>query len=267
MDHLQIPIGTDYTNWRRRCNERMNRLKKSKLPTLDSPSEPREFSREKKFPSRELYESVESKNIDMFIDVLEKLISLEKNLSLSAVFDQVTIAGDSLLHLAAHFGAQKIAELIACHFPELITKRNIKGDTPLHVAARAKSSNVIELILSQHAAEKSNSLQSNDENKKLTRFKNEYKNTALHEATYSNHFESVSRLFLADKPVAHHLNKSGESPLFIAVIYSKKKIVDRLLEASLPGKPFPQIYGFSPLHAAIFKRDSGAYLIPILPYF
>ena len=89
----------------------------------------------------------------MFIDVLEKLlISLEKNLNLFAVFDQVTIAGDSLLHLAVHFGAQKIAELIACHFPELITKRNIKGDTPLHVAARAKSSNIIELILSQHAA-------------------------------------------------------------------------------------------------------------------
>ena len=143
MDHQQIPIDTS-------CNERMEKLKNSKLSTLDSPSEPREeLSKETEFLSRELYESVESKNTERFIDVLEKITSSERNLSLSAIFDQITSAGDSSLHLAAYFGAEEIGELIACHFPKLLTKRNIKGDTPLHVAARTNSSNVIKLILYQ----------------------------------------------------------------------------------------------------------------------
>ncbi|KAF7837035.1 Protein ACCELERATED CELL DEATH 6 [Senna tora] len=68
---------------------------------------------------------------------------------------------------------QTLAELIAHHFPQLLSKKNIKGDTPLHVAARAKSSGVIRAILSH----KDHIAQEQDE--KLTELGNAYGNTRL----------------------------------------------------------------------------------------
>ena len=196
----------------------------------------------------------------MFVDKLEEIF-VERKLSLSIILDQVTPhTGDSLLHVAAYFGAEEIGELIAYHFPELLTKRNVKGDTPLHVAARAKNPNVVKMILSVKLPSTSEgvNLLKNEDNE-LTRLKNEYGNTALHEAVYTNHFETASHLFEADKAVAHHLNKSGKSALYIAVINSNREILFLLLSAPFVDRPLS--HGISPLHAAISKRDSGVYYI------
>ncbi|KAF7821157.1 protein ACCELERATED CELL DEATH 6 [Senna tora] len=114
---------------------------------------------------------------DRFVDVLEQLCS-ERKLVLLAIFEQVTRAGDSLLHEAAYFKTSNL------------TKTNNKGDTPFHVATRAKTS-------------------------ALT---NECGNTPLHEAVKSKHFEGANLLLNADKCVAHYLNKSDDSPLYLAAL-------------------------------------------------
>ena len=252
-DHLQLSMEANDAAWRERCNEKMGTLRKTQISASHSAGILQEqLSFEKKFMILELCTCVKDKNADRFVDKL-KDISDKTNLSLANILDQVTHTGDSLLHMAAHFGAEEIGELIACHFPELLTKRNVKGDTPLHVAARAKNPNVVRMILSQYDAVNS----MGNEDNKLTRLENEHGNTALHEAVYTNHFETVSHLFEADKAVAHHLNKSGKSALHIAVVNLNKGILYLLLEASFVDKPLAQHHGISPLHAAISKKDSG----------
>lgn len=190
------------------------------------------------------------------MDVLEQLCS--KKLPLSAIFDQVTPAGDSLLHEAAYFGKAEIAERIGHHFPELLTRTNIKGDTPHHVAARGGSAGVIKLILSQYAAHRSTSSRENNKDEEITRMSNEYGNTALHEAVGSKDVERVTVLFEADKYVTHYLNKSDISPLYLAILSSSKDTVNIMLEAPFPDdKPLPKCHGNSPLHTAIYTKNTG----------
>lgn len=253
---LQIPLEANEAESRR---QRMETLK-AKVFSGQDPQSQRRLLQEELFGEKnseifELRKSVRYGNVDKFVDVLEQLSS-KKKLALSVMFEQVTPAGDSLLHEAAYFGRARIAELIAHHFPHLLTKTNIDGDTPLHVAARSKSSSVIKVILSQYEAAHAHNYSSSPDI--ITRLTNEYGNTALHEAAGSKHVEAVSLLFEADKCVAHYLNKSQKSPLYMAVLSSSKDIVNVLLEAPFPDdRPLPKCHGNSPLHAAIYTKNAG----------
>ena len=264
MDHVQIPIDGDATNWRLRCNERIRKLKAQQFSAEDQPCHSPLFQEQllsgETFVSFELFEAVRNGDAESFVDILEK-VSAQKKLSLLAILEQVTRAGSSLLHVAAHFGSEKIAELICQHFPELLSKRNIKGDTAIHVAARAKNLNLMKIILAQYVAEKSKySVENGDKVEELPRIKNEYGNTALHEAVCCNHFEGVACLFSAEQHVAHCLNKLGKSPLYLSVLAPDKEILSLLLQAPFKkGEPLPTSRGNSPLHAAILERNSGAY--------
>ncbi|KAI4332971.1 hypothetical protein L6164_017835 [Bauhinia variegata] len=262
MDHVQISMEGNDSSWRERCHQRMNTLKAKQFNPKDS-SQKKLFEGEhlpgENFMHLELYHAFKSGNPDKFIEVLEQ-VSEEKCLPLTVIFDQVGNEGESLLHVAAHFGKVKIAELIACHYPALLTRRNINGDTALHVAAKASSSNVIMVILSQYAAEKANSSGNSMDNGggELTRLINELGNTALHEAVYSKHLNGVILLVLADKVVAHFLNKADRSPLYLGVVLNlDKEVLDLLLQAPFPDDklPLPSYHGNSALHAAIATRD------------
>ncbi|KAI4297464.1 hypothetical protein L6164_037353 [Bauhinia variegata] len=179
----------------------------------------------------ELYHAVKGGNPEKFIHVLERA-SAEKCLPLIFIFDQVGNVGESLLQVAAQFGREKLAKLITCYYPTLLTRRTINGDTALHVAAKANSSNVIKIILSQYAAEKTNSTGNSMDNgdSELTRLITELGNTSLHEAVYSKHLNGVILLVLADKNVAHYVNKADD-------------------------KPLPSYHGNSALHAAITTKN------------
>lgn len=246
MDQVQIPMeGYD------ECYEKMRRLKdKDEMEMVASEAE-------KAFVMVELQEAIEKGNVNGFVNVLENLC-LEKKLGLSAIFGQVmTPTGNSLLHEAAYFGKEKIAQLIGDHFPHLLTHKNKKGDTPLHIAAISNGysrSGVIKVILSQCKALASPYL--------VTSLTNEYGNTALHESVISKHVnvEVVKLLFEADQSVTHSLNHSGKSPLFLAVTSFNHEIVHTLLGAPFPpDKPLPNCLGNSPLHAAIYTHNAGIY--------
>ena len=117
--------------------------------------------------------------------------------------------------MAAVKGREKIVELISCHFPELLIKRNVRGDTPLHVAVRSKNTTMINLILSQYALVKS----THDDVMKdieITREKNELGDTPLDEAVQSGDLSVVEVILQRDKDMVHELNMSRCSPLFLA---------------------------------------------------
>ena len=122
-----------------------------------------------------------------FVMVLKQQ-SEEDKLRLSDVFDKVTIAGDSLLDVAADLGKEMIVGRICDLFPLLLIRRNVRGDTPLHVAARSKKYETVKLILSQYATKQSTYDEMKD--KEITRETNECGDTPLHEAVYSGECES-----------------------------------------------------------------------------
>ncbi|KAF7837031.1 protein ACCELERATED CELL DEATH 6 [Senna tora] len=255
----QVQSLTEAASWRQRCYSRMDTLKSKQFP---NPASQSQALQEQPFGEKhsvifELQKAIkQSGNVDRFVGAVEQLCC-ERKLVLSAIFEQVTRSGNSLLHVAAHFGRSRIAELIAHHFPELLTSTNNKGDTPLHVAARAKTSAVIKVLLSQFDAHSQTSLTSD---LIITRLTNECGNTPLHEAVKRKQFEGANLLFNADKCVAHYLSKSGESPLYLAALSSRWTIIDVLLNAPFPDdKPLPNCHGNSPLHAAIYRRNAGTH--------
>ncbi|XP_027909451.1 protein ACCELERATED CELL DEATH 6-like [Vigna unguiculata] len=257
-DHLQISIYSDDASRKKRCSEKMEEMKNTQFSSTQDAASPllhKELVGEKNVVIFELYDAVEKGDVDNFVDVLGKELAKRK-VPLSDIFDQVTGAGDSLLHVAAYFGSEEIAELICCHFPELLIKRNVRGDTALHVAVSSKNLTTVKLILSQYAIEKSKHDCLKD--KEITREKNKYENTPLHEAVYSGDVGVVKKILKADKDVVHCLNKSSRSPLFLSVMSPNVKILNLLLQIPFPAdQPLPQCFGNSPLHAAILERNPG----------
>ncbi|KAF7837032.1 protein ACCELERATED CELL DEATH 6 [Senna tora] len=155
MDEVQISTAeNEAASWRERCYHRMETLKSREFPSIEDPAsqaQPR-LVQEQPFGEKnsdifELQKGIkQSGNVDRFVDALEQLCC-ERKLVLSAIFEQVTRSGNSLLHVAAHFGRSPIAELIAHHFPELLTSKNniapfpddkplpnCHGNSPLHAA-------------------------------------------------------------------------------------------------------------------------------------
>ncbi|KAG4390411.1 hypothetical protein GLYMA_06G294000v4 [Glycine max] len=156
---------------------------------------------------------------------------------------------DSFINVLANLGKEKIVELICDHFPELLLRRNVKSDTVLDAAVRSKNSTIDQV----------HSLQlSHREDKEITKEKNEYGDTPLHEAVYSDGDVGVIKeILLVDNDVVYYLNKSRQSPQYLAVLRGNKEILNRLLEILVPAdKPLPQQFiGNSPLHAAVQKQD------------
>ncbi|XP_028759727.1 protein ACCELERATED CELL DEATH 6-like [Neltuma alba] len=264
MDQVQIPIqGAEAENWSERSNHQFQILKAHQffLTHCKNPPPQPKFLWEKNTQLLfELKGAVQNGNIQRFVDILEQ-VCLEKKVLLSTIFDQAMPAGDSLLHEAAYFGREDIVELIGLHFPQLLTHRDMKlGDTPLHVACRAKSSQVISIVLSLcsvHAQRSVSSMEMvNGDEHIITRLANKYGNTALHEAVCKKNVDGVKLLFTADRYVAYYLNKSSQSPLYLAVLNGNKEIIDVLLEAPFPGdKLLSNCQGISPLHAAIDTKN------------
>ncbi|XP_028803168.1 protein ACCELERATED CELL DEATH 6-like [Neltuma alba] len=264
---LQLEISVEENeleNWRERCNRRIEGLKAREVSNSTEDHQ-RCSENSTGVLILESQEAIQNNgNVDQFVDMLENIISSSSpssSVHLSAIFNQVSPSGDSLLHDAVYFGREEIAELISHHFPQLLTKKNVHGDTPLHVAARSNDSSfLIQVILSEYEST------CDEERSIITRITNEYGNTALHEAVYSNNLQGADILFVADKQVAHLLNNSNISPLYLAVQSSNRNkvdlwwdLVDLWLDAQdlFPeNMTLPRIHGISPLHAAISTKNA-----------
>ncbi|KAH1221018.1 putative ankyrin repeat protein [Glycine max] len=214
----------------------MEDLKNMQFPSPDAASQVGLLHKEivGKVMIYELYKAVEIGNVDNFVEVLKQQCI------------EITLAGDSLLHVAADLGKEEITELIAHHFPELLIRRNVRGDTPLHVAVRSKNftSTIVKFILSHYATSKSKYDEMKD--KEITRERNEHGDTPLHEAVYSGHVDLVKEIFGADMAAVHCLNKPKRSPQCAAVESGKVEILNLLLQIPFPAdQPLSVSWKFS----------------------
>ncbi|XP_054781929.1 protein ACCELERATED CELL DEATH 6-like [Prosopis cineraria] len=236
--------------WRPRCYERVDKL----MVRRWSGSADNRFlfaSQNDDVMIYELYKAVRDENQDVFnfVGVLDEVCG-QQQIDLSIIVDQVTPAGDSLLHVAAEFGRKEIGELVACFFPKLLYKANIKGDTPLHVAARTKNNEVMKIILLTFE---------NIDTSHLITSENEFGNTPLHEAVLSKNLEGVNILLNAhdDTALAIYWNNPypNKSPIYLAVLTDDVEILRRLLQIPFPSNlSISKCRGNSPLHAAILER-------------
>ncbi|KAJ6333199.1 hypothetical protein OIU77_009127 [Salix suchowensis] len=187
-----------------------------------------------------LYEVVREDNIDDFKSRVQTHLA-EK---------LVTPCGNTLLHVAASYGSDKVIAYLTKEFPSLITRRNSQEDTILHLAAREeKASHAIKCLAGS--------------NPSLMRMTNTKGNTPLHDAVIKANREVAEFLASEDPDVAYYNNNNGRSPLYLAVENGNKNgILDYLLNLRAPsqikreeGDALPK--GKSPVHAAIEQRDIG----------
>ncbi|MED6138043.1 hypothetical protein PIB30_070623 [Stylosanthes scabra] len=179
---------------------------------------------------------------------------------------------NTVLHLAALYGNDEMADRVAQQEPDLIVSLNENEDTPLHVAARAGHISILRRLLDAYCINNNN-----DDDGAVARLmdvmkmKNWQGNIMLHEAMMSGNSSTGTMIFdvleaysttttLQGESLSHqfyelaldNLNKEGKSVLCLAVEARLMEAVTRILD-KCPQSATPK--GLSPLLVAIFKRD------------
>ncbi|XP_054781934.1 protein ACCELERATED CELL DEATH 6-like [Prosopis cineraria] len=267
-DDVEIHTEENHSDWRSQCGKEMRELMEKKFSWSHDDKKQSTGSMMLVMPQfstvfYKLYKAVcdREKDADGFVSLLKSECTVNK-VDLATLFNNVTPTGDSLLHVAAEFGREEVVELIASHYPNLLSKGNKKGDTPLHVASRAKNIeaiNAILLVISKKAEliDKAEFLM----------LRNNYQRTALHEAVLSEHSDGVVLLLNAHRRSVlaaywtWNKNYGCKSPMYLAVTTKNMVILACLLEKiAIPSDHQAISSGDSPLHAAILERNTGQYM-------
>ncbi|KAF2322296.1 hypothetical protein GH714_010668 [Hevea brasiliensis] len=169
--------------------------------------------------------------------------------------------------MATSSGNEEISQLIAYHFPSLISKKNGAGDTALHIAARSGMLYTIQILvccgkdfpgtgiasdLSSFTSENDFAESTGDDGPLRT--KNVHGNTALHEAVLNRHHDVAQFLISADPQVWNYQNKDGWSPLYMAVKIGDLLIFRLLLQSPTRNTDsLNSLEGSPPAHATIIE--------------
>lgn len=202
----------------------------------------------------QFYSAAAEDDADGFLDVVERL-SREKNLTLAAIFDQVTPLKNTFLHVAAATGSSKIVEMIVDQHPSLAVNINSNGDTALHLAAQSGDAYIVKLIA--ELLKKDGKF--GDHLPPPFRKQNKQGDTAVHVALKNAHDLVAFDLFMADPQVLYCLNQQGESPLYLAAkagsVSCVRIMLKDLVTSEIPNKGL--LKENSPFHAATKNRNLG----------
>ncbi|KAG6495797.1 protein ACCELERATED CELL DEATH 6-like [Zingiber officinale] len=179
----------------------------------------------------------------------------------NAFLSQVTVDGNSALHIAAKHGRMEFAMCICAKEPSLLTLPNKSGDTPLHLASASGHLRIVNLfihehrLLRQHRPLSSGVVEEESEDVDvawMATIANGIGNTALHAATIGGHL-SVVNLLLSEAPqLATMTNRAGVSALYMAAERGLIGIARRILMES-PAVSHEGPRGQTALHAAVLR--------------
>ncbi|WMV39566.1 hypothetical protein MTR67_032951 [Solanum verrucosum] len=159
---------------------------------------------------------------------------------------QVTPKGNTILHVAAHFGQRGFVGEVLKITPALLCYKNKQNETALHIAANLGQSEVVSELLSIEGKET------------LVRMTDDIGDTALHKAIRSGHIDIVRMLVkvLLDPEHDFPANKAEETPLYLA---AESGFHDALIEILNICKEPTYVAGPSnrtPLHAAVIQEHT-----------
>ncbi|VAH99030.1 unnamed protein product [Triticum turgidum subsp. durum] len=157
---------------------------------------------------------------------------------------QVNAEGNSVLHLAAEHGHDKlIHDLASFGDRSLLSSRNSTLDTPLHCAARAGHGKAVSLLVRL-------SCEGGDDSTLWC--KNEAGNTALHLAARLGHGAAVKAMVSAAPGLASEVNNAGVSALYL-VVMSRSAPAVRSITTRCGNTSAAGLSSQNALHAAVFQ--------------
>lgn len=162
---------------------------------------------------------------------------------------EVTVDGNSVLHIAAKLGHMELAEALCLKQPSLMKSSNSKGDTPLHCAAAAGHVAIVDFFVVHRAFLFNDPVFS--EVYGVPWMTNNAGNTALHEATRNGHRAVVELLMSAAPDLADVENDTGVSALYMAAERGSVEIAKELLKSPTASDEGPR--GQTALHAAVLR--------------
>ncbi|XP_010242942.1 PREDICTED: protein ACCELERATED CELL DEATH 6 [Nelumbo nucifera] len=174
---------------------------------------------------------------------------------------------NTVLHIAASFDSNALVELIYRYCPDAIEKKNFRGDTALHIAARTGNISMVTFLIDwathficSFSTDTMNNAEDEGDANVLLRVPNIEGNTPLHEAVRGRHRAVAEVLMKHDPRSAFTVNRSGESPLYLAADRGLLDFVQQMLQFPLQDTS-QDIYGGpngqTPLHAAIARRHTA----------
>ncbi|PHT49076.1 hypothetical protein CQW23_13284 [Capsicum baccatum] len=154
--------------------------------------------------------------------------------------------GNTILHVAAHYGRAHFAAEVLKITPALLWHQSKKNETVLHIAANEGHIEVVHLLLSieEHYKEK------------LMRITYENGDTALHKAVRSRH-QDVARLLVKEDPEFEFpSNKAQETPLYLAAESDLCEALVEILNSCKQPTSSAGPLNRTPLHAAVIQEHT-----------
>ncbi|XP_042032525.1 protein ACCELERATED CELL DEATH 6-like [Salvia splendens] len=217
--------------------------------TMNSP-DPRiheeEYVHANMYKDLDLYLSAKNGDLADFKRIIHRISTGDSE---DDLLSRLSLIGNTFLHVAAKHGNQDIVKFIASTKPSLVSVKNICGETVLHLAAKGGHEAMVEAlvgILSHNETEKS----------ALLMAENEMGNTALDQALISG-WESVASFFIQqDSELSYHLNKHGESALYLAAKAGLVECISSILVQCTDDNRLNLLFkNKSSIQAAIERKD------------
>ncbi|KAM3336528.1 hypothetical protein ACQJBY_030500 [Aegilops geniculata] len=155
--------------------------------------------------------------------------------------------GNNCLHISCIYGHGGFCMDVVALEESLLTMENMDGETPLLAAVRSRCAPVASILLRCYQARQLSIAVLAQDKEGCN---------ALHHAIRSGHAQLALELIEAEPSLSKHLNKQGESPMFIAAMRNFTHVFEKLV--SIPESSHAGGYACNALHAAARNGDEDS---------
>uniref|UniRef100_A0A8I6YFK0 Uncharacterized protein n=1 Tax=Hordeum vulgare subsp. vulgare TaxID=112509 RepID=A0A8I6YFK0_HORVV len=155
-----------------------------------------------------------------------------------------TLTGNTCLHIASTYGHQGFCMDVVALENLLLTVENLDGETPLLAAVASGRARVASILLRCYQARQLSA---------AILWQDKEGCNALHHAIHSGHRELALELIEAEPALSKHVNKHGESTMFIAALRNFTHVFEKLL--NIPESSHAGRHSENALHAVVRNGD------------